>query len=46
MLVLVIWAFFVFSSPGEHPRITTEERKYIKASLEGILKDQTEEDKV
>lgn len=33
VLWFVCWHFLVFETPAEHPRISAEEREYIKMSL-------------
>ena len=35
LIFCLIWAFMVYDSPAEHPRISQREHLYIQKSLEG-----------
>ncbi|KAH9499196.1 hypothetical protein Btru_004415 [Bulinus truncatus] len=37
ILWYIAWTFMVYNRPAEHPRISTEEKNYIEASLSGIV---------
>lgn len=34
LLFCLVWAYTVYDSPAEHPRISDRERRYIESSME------------
>ncbi|XP_074645344.1 sialin-like isoform X1 [Tubulanus polymorphus] len=42
----LLWLFLVYETPATHPRVSTDERKYIEKSLVGMIKVGSQSSKV